>query len=217
MEFKNIIARSWKHHFWTNAATTAVLTLSFAVLGSLWLGSFNMGLLMERWGQNIQLTIYLKDTATKEEIAGIEAAIKNSSVVQTVQFVGKENAAETFKASLASYGPNFLKSLSEDNENPFPASFFVTFKEQDRHPAKIESSAKELAILSGVEDVSYGEEWISNYNTLMRIVKVITLVVGLALFTGALFTVSNSIRASLSARREEIEILELVGATQSEI
>jgi len=217
MDYRKIIFRSWKHHFLTNLATTTVLSLSFMVMAGLWLGSHNVSHLMNRWGEDIQLTVYLKDSATSPQTQAIEAAIRAQNGIENVQFIDKQKASETFKQSLASYGPNFLKALSEEGESPFPASFFVTFQTEQRNSANVEAAAKSLLTVDGVEDVAYGEEWINNYHSLLRIVRIITWVMAIALLTGTLFTVSNAIRASLSARREEIEILELVGATESSI
>ena len=137
--------------------------------------------------------------------------------VEKVQYIDKDAAAASFEKSLSSYGPNFMKSLKEEKENPFPASYQVRIRKNEKTPEKIESLAQQFAKLPGVEDVSYGQEWLNNYATLLKVSKTLAVLFTLALLSACLFTVSNSIQASLFSRRDEIEILELVGATSKTI
>ena len=69
----------------------------------------------------------------------------------------------------------------------------------------------------GVDGVSYGQDWVENYATVVRSFRASSLLLLFVLFAGGMLIVSNSIKNSLSQRREEIEIMELVGATSAEI
>jgi cell division transport system permease protein len=212
-----ILRRSWQAHFWTNLATTGVLTLSFSlILGTLLLIS-NLSRLFSVWGEEIQITVYLKDEITPDQRKALEMNIKNKAGIESFSYMDKNQAASSFEKSLSSYGPQFLKSLKSDGENPFPASYSLRVARIEKTPEKIEALAHDLTSFQGVEDVGYGQEWLKNYTTLLTVCKSAAALFTFVLLLACLFTVSNSVQASLTTRREEIEILELVGATSDTI
>src|SRR5690348_15905343 len=118
-EIGAILRPSWQSHFWTNLATTAILTSSFSLILGAALLMTNLSRLFAVWGDEIQITVYLKDTITADDTRSIKSTIEGQTEVEKVQFVDKQAAASSYENSLASYGPNFLKSLKEDKENPF--------------------------------------------------------------------------------------------------
>jgi cell division transport system permease protein len=216
-EILGVLRRSWQSHFWTNLATTGVLTLSFSlILGTALLIS-NLSRLFSVWGEDIQITIYLKDEITADQRKALEASLKEKSGIESFNYVDKNQAAASFEKSLSSYGPQFLKSLKSEGDNPFPASYSLRVARAEKTPEKIEALAHEITKLAGVEDVSYGQEWLKNYTTLLTVCRSAAALFAFVLLLACLFTVSNSVQASLTARREEIEILELVGATSDTI
>jgi len=119
---------------------------------------------------------------------------------------------------MASYAPDLLGDSSF--ANPFPASFRVSFKSavtSDQDVTHLGEIAAAAGKLEGVEDVSYGQSWMKNYSSLISAIDATGGVIALILIAGGLFVVGNSIRTSVSVRRDEIEIMELVGATSSMI
>lgn len=212
-EIKGIILRSWQNHFLTNFATTIVLAMSFSLILGTILVSFNLERLLTVWGNEVQITIYIKDHILPEDKTALEKSLHDHPGVESVQFISKEVAGLAFEKSLSHYGPNFIESIKTDGENPFPASYLIRLQRDEKTPEKIELMATHFSSLTGVEDVSYGQEWVKNYALLLKASRAIALIFALIIISGCLFAVSNSIRASLFSRREEIEILELVGAT----
>lgn len=213
----NTVKRSWMSQFWINFATMAVLALSLGMVFGAALISKNASRLLAVWGDEIQITIYLQDKIDKTQVDAVEAKLKNTEFIAQFDYIDKTKAAALFEKSLKGYGPQFLESLKTDVGNPFPAAYHVQLKPEFKNPEKVNAIAEEFKSFAGVEDVSYGQEWVRNYTSLVRVARVLGILFGIVTLVGCLFTVSNSIRASLSSRREEIEILELVGATNTEI
>jgi cell division transport system permease protein len=83
--------------------------------------------------------------------------------------------------------------------------------------SRLESLAQTIKEIPRVEDVSYGQSWVRNYASFVDTLTAVGLVMAGILLSGSLFVIGNSIRAAVAARREEVEILELVGATSSMI
>jgi cell division transport system permease protein len=213
----SILKRSWFSHFWINLATTGVLALSFGVIFGTFLISNNLSKLFTVWGEEIQITMYLQDSITLDQKNDLEAKLKNLDSVADFNFIDKNAAAQSFEKSLKNYGPHFLTTLKNDVGNPFPASFQVQLKPQFKNPEKVEEIAHGLQQIAGVEDISYGQEWVKNYTVIIKFARLLGIALSIVILVSCLFTVSNSIQASLSSRREEIEILELIGSTTAAI
>jgi cell division transport system permease protein len=216
-DVKKIIKNSWQSHFWTNFATTAVLTLSFSLVFGALLGSRNLGQILSLWGDQIQVTIYLNDNISATQKENLEKQIHDEPGFDTITYVDKSQAFKSFEKSLSSYGPKFMESVSSAGDNPFPSSFVVRLKRGFSSSENIQNFSGRLTQVPGVEDVNYGQEWLKNYTTLMKVLRSISLLIAVIILIGCIFTVSNSIQASLVTRREEIEIMELVGATSNKI
>ncbi|MBK9293456.1 MAG: ABC transporter permease [Oligoflexia bacterium] len=211
------LKRSWISQFWMNLSTFAVLSLSLGLIYGTVLFSHNTSRLFSVWGEEIQITVYLTDNISESQIEQIKKKLESSEYIVRHDFIDKVQAAKLFEKSLKNYGPQFLSSLKSEVGSPFPASYQIQLKPEFNSPEKVSKIADEFSAMGGIEDVSYGQEWVGNYTNLMRIARVLGILFGIAIFVGCLFTVSNSIRASLASRREEVEILELIGATNNEI
>jgi cell division transport system permease protein len=138
--------------------------------------------------------------------------------VGEISYVPREIATENFKKQMASYAPNLLADA--DFSNPFPSSLRLTLDggvSNSVDVERLEKMAANIQKIKGVEDVSYGQSWVQNYSSFVSTLYASGGVMSVILLCGSLFVVGNSIRTSISARREEIEILELVGATSSMI
>lgn len=210
--------RSWVHHTGMQLATFTVLTATFAVVGFVLSLSLNLNRLLASWGETVTLTAYLKEDVGVDRLEALQAEIKKIQVVSKIEHTPREAATERFKAQMASYAPGLLED--SDFANPFPASLRISLVggvRTEEDVKTLESLAKQIGALAGVEDVSYGQSWVQNYSGFVSGLTTSGSVMMLILLVGGLFVVGNSIRASIAARREEIEILELIGATATMI
>lgn len=213
-ELIKTLKRSWMSHFWTNLATTGVLTLSFGLILATFLIVNNMGRALTVWGEEILVTVYLKEGIKPEQQKNLEKVFSKEPILDKFEYVDKKTAMKSFESSLKSYSVDLVESIKDEDENPFPASYVLNVKKNKEVAKELPELAKRLGVVAGVEDVTYGQEWVSNYGMLVQIFKMAALLFTMVLVVACLFTTSNAIRASMSARREEIEILELVGATK---
>jgi cell division transport system permease protein len=199
-------------------ATLSVLAATFSVVAFVLSLSLNLKRVLSNWGDGVQMTVYLNDDLEEDGIKKLKAELGRFKDVTSINFVNREVATENFKKQMASYAPDLLADA--DFSNPFPASFKLSLKTgvaDDADVARLENLAAAVGSLEGVEDVSYGQSWVKNYSSFVSTLYASSGVMAVILLAGSLFVVANSIRASISARREEIQILELVGATASMI
>jgi len=135
--------------------------------------------------------------------------IRLSPEAKIKRFISKDKALSDLRKAL---GPEagLLEGISK---NPLPASFEVILTEvagKGSEPRKIK---EQLEKLEGVEEVQYSEEWVNRFRDLMKMVRLVGLIIGGLLFMGVLFIVTNTIKLTIYSRKDEIEILKLVGAT----
>jgi cell division transport system permease protein len=210
--------RSWVHHTGMQLATLTVLAATFTVVVFVFSLSMNLQRVLSTWGQGIQMSVYLSEGLDADAIAKLRAEFESMPEVAKATYIPKEVATENFKKQMASYAPDLLSD--SDFSNPFPASYRLSLNEgvaTGGDVNRLEKLAGRIEKMNGVEDMSYGESWVRNYSAFLSSLNASGGVMALILIAGSMLVIGNSIRASISARREEIEILELVGATPSMI
>lgn len=199
--------------------TTGVIMLaSCAVVLTSMLFSHNVSKLMKSWSDNVQLSIFLLPEATAGEISDIEQLLKSDSRIESVEVISQEKALSEFRGQLAMY----TADISKDTEllKLIPKSIEARLSESveaDQKISSLESISSKVKNLAGVDEVSFGEDWIQKYSAVLAAIKWSSIILGLIISTTCIFVVSNSIGSLILTRRDEIEILEMIGATKSMI
>ena len=193
------------------AATLAVLTIGAGlfVLGFFLIVNTNLQRLTARWGEAAEFAVYLRDDVTAEQLQVIQDLIQNSGLAASQQQISKEQAAERFKREF----PDLSATAGRLERNPFPASLDIRLRADVRDAEDaVDTLAQTLAGQAGVSDVRYDRRWLGRLNSVIRFVRVIGLVIVALLAIAAALTVANVVRLAAHARRDEIEIMQLVGA-----
>ena len=210
--------RSWQHHPTMQMATLAVLSGAFAVITLFYCLQSNLQRILVQWGQSVQMTVYLQDDSKSEKTTKVRDFLEQTQEFESVTYIDKAEAEKRFKLQMGSYS----SAVFADPEfgNPLPASFEVKLKDQfsstERYDRMVDL-AQRLTKVDGVEEVSYGQGWVENYGAFIKTFRHASAFLVILLLIGSLFVVSHSIRSSIFQRRDEIEILELVGATPAMI
>jgi cell division transport system permease protein len=193
-----------------SSLAVGTIGIALTLLGGFLYVSANFSSVVDRWSREIQLNIYLLDDATDDEIAGLRARLRETPEVEEVRHVSKEEALARFREYFAD-----LSDLPAALEaNPLPASLEVRLQEEARSPETVARLADGLSGMPGVEDVQYDTGWVERLDALIRLGSAAGYVVGGLLLLAATFTTSNVIRLALYSRRDEVDILQLVGATR---
>jgi len=189
------------------AITTVAITL-FIVGLFLILVYDVQGILTSIKGQ-VEVAVYLKDNITDELKSYLENEIKGWDEVSEVKYVSKDQALEKFKKE--NEGSEILKEIQG---NPLPASFELKLKS----PEKVEQVAlrftdKNGNYIEGVDEVIYGQNYVQKLFSITAIAGTIAFLIIIVLLLAAIVLIFNTIRLSVHARRKEIEVMKLVGAT----
>ena len=210
--------RSLKRNWTLQFSTLIVVTACYLVVCGSFLLSQNLQKILTVWGEELQMTVYLSENSESSEIESLQKKIETNPNVGTVHFVSKERALNDFRVQMASYAPDILNE--KDLLSLIPASFQVTLSNSLKavdHLKVLNALAGTLKAEKTVAEVSYGQEWIQKYGQFLYYFEKACQALGIIIFCAALFVLSNVIRASVQSRRQEIEVLELIGATPAMI
>jgi len=189
--------------------TVVTVAVVFLLLGLFALVGHNLSVLTDRLGEGFRLVVYLEDNCTNSEREAVRGVLQSDPNVESVSFTSREEALDEFKERL---GPQ-AAVLDDLGKNPLPASFAATFTPEARNPESIGRLAQKVVNLVGVEEAQYGQSWLRSFFEFVSTASMLGLVLGVLILLAATVIVANTIRLSVYARREEIQILKLVGAT----
>lgn len=163
------------------------------------------------WLQDdIKIMVYLEDQLTRDSMAELDGRLKADRMVAATVFISKEQALAEFRAQF----PEDSHLLEGLGQNPLPASFVVTLAPQFRSPDAVKRWTERVRTMAGVAKIDYNQEWIDALAGLIHYIELIAIGVGVILSAAAVTIIGNTIRLTLFSRREEVEILRLIGATR---
>lgn len=199
-----------------------VMSLSLLIFGTFMLITINLLIIVNLAQQRVQMEVFLKDitsdnpavhelyNARTDTLGTLISAIVE---VDSVKYTSKEMALAQFKKDYPQFsgllGPNF---------NPLPASFIVypssgfrTSKYLVQVASKIEDTLD--VALGRVEEISFGKAWIDKLDKWIKTITIADLIIGLIITIASVFVIANTIKLNIFARREQIAIMKLVGAS----
>ena len=206
--FSEASASLWRR---PGAALVSILTIAAGlfVLGLFLVLNVNLEQVIGRWGESAELSVYLEDTAELEDIVEIERHLDASGLVASRERLSKADAAARFREDF----PDLAGPVGEMEGNPFPASVEVRIRPDMRDAGSaLDALARNLAALPGVGDVRYDRRWLTRLHALTRLARGVALLIVAILAVAAALTVANVVRLAAAARRDEIHIMQLVGA-----
>jgi cell division transport system permease protein len=185
------------------------MVVSLLIFGTFLLLFVNLNSWIQGWEHSLTMSIYLQDGINKDTKDKIESFIQSQPAAEIRRYISKEAALRDFRRAL---GPQagLLEGLPD---NPLPASFEVVFKDVADKKPDAQKIKKELEKIDGVDEVQYSEEWLKRFEALINMVRLVGFIMGGLLCMGVLFIVTNTIKLTIYSRKDEIEIMKLVGAT----
>ena len=191
-------------------AAMLLITLSLAALGGFWLVSSNVGQAAERWRDRVRIIVYLKREFATAEVAGLLERVRSMPGVASARYVSKTEALGTLKQVLGKDA-----SVAEQlPSNPLPASLEVAPNAEGATPEGARGLIARLSALPETEEVAGGIDWIERLARGQRLLQIIGLGVGAVLALAAILTVTTATTLVLHLRRQELEVMRLVGAPE---
>ena len=186
----------------------ATIAATLLIFGGFLLIASNLEPLVESWSAAAELSVYLTDEVSDGERTEIEALLVASDLVDAREYVSRAEALARFSREFS----DLNAALGGDEENPFPASFEVRLRAGVDETAAVDALADRLRQTAGVDDIRYDRVWLERLSAAATLLRAVIIGFAAVLLAGAALTVSNVVRLAFYARRDEIEIMRLVGA-----
>ena len=201
---KKGISSIWKN-FLMSFASFCILMVSLLLVSCAVLLMMNVNKIMSNIEDTNEITIYLKEDISDKQVEHIKSVLEKNQDITDVKYYSKEQALDDFRDNMAEYS----ELLDYLDKNPMPETFLVRVKDL----SKIRHVVNAVNDIEGVEQTKAPYDFAS---VLIQIRNTFTLIGGavlVALVVVSIVIVSNSIRTSVFARRNEISIMRYVGAT----
>ncbi len=186
----------------------SVLTIAFSLFAFALFGlvAINIRNALEGVEERVEIRAFITDGTSTEEIAAAASEIARYAEVQGTTVITQAQALERARRELGEFRDVF-------EEGVLPASIDVRLRPGARDPRSVRAVASRIATITFVDDVRYGEEWITQLHKLRNIAGATGIALGLAFATVAVIIIGATIRMTVLARAREIMIMRLVGAT----
>lgn len=205
---RKALGNIWINPF-LSLVTLSTIAISMLILGLFSLIYLNVQQSLQQMGGELQITAYLQETISPEQAKVLRSKVADWPEVEKITYLSKEQALARFRSQLREYA-GILEGLKE---NPLPASLELTLMPQYGRSGNIKELSTRLGRLPGVAEVQYGRKWMAKLRVFVEVMKLVGITVGGLLLIATIFVISNTIKLTFYSRREELEIMRLVGAT----
>jgi cell division transport system permease protein len=196
---------SLRRNYFMTAAALVTVFLSMLVLGIVLVFASTINLVLKDVERKVEVTVFIKDGVTAQQTAALQKEIMGWSEVKSATYVSKDEALARFKQTMQAH-PEIWQSL---DTNPLPASIEISLK----NPAQATAVADRLQGRAEIDDVRYGRQTAERLLSVTSAIRNAFVVFIILLGVVAILLISNTIRLSIFARRQAVEIMKLVGAT----
>ena len=193
--------------------STVTIALALFVLGAVLLVTANLNRLATERSSAAEMTVYLTDDITPEQRLAIERLLMPGGLVAAREYVSKSTALDRFRRTFGDLGSAF----DGLDDNPLPASYEVRLSTGAGAESGADRLGATLRATAGVADLRYDRQWLSRLLSIVTIVRDFGLGLATILSIAAALTVANVVRLALHARRDELDIMRLVGAPKAYI
>jgi cell division transport system permease protein len=187
-------------------ATVTTVTVCILILGIAMLLFLNTSNLMSNLESDVEINAFLNKDLTQSQIADVKTQIEALPGIDSVLFVSKDQALQNLQKSFGGESYNLGTTMGR---NPLPNSYQIKAKD----PHNVPALAAQIGQLYGVDKVNYGEGLVERLFKLTQWIRTISIVIILLLSMGAVFLIATTIRLAIYARRKEIYLMKLIGAT----
>ncbi|GAE31569.1 permease-like cell division protein FtsX [Alkalihalobacillus hemicellulosilyticus] len=201
---KNLIRNGWM----TFASISAVAIMLF-IVGVFLLLIMNVSNIVQGVEDDVEIMVFIDLTASEEQQDELLSELETIQNVENIIYVDREEGLEQFITSLDEYGEIFESMRGE--ENPLNDVFVVRAID----PHLTEQVANQIEDLRHVEKVDFGRETVERLFAITNMVRTVGLVLVLGMMFTAMFLIANTIKLTIVARKREIQIMKLVGATNA--
>lgn len=195
-----------------NTLTILVIALSLTLPCTLYLVAKNLVHVSGQWENPSQITLYLNKGVSETQALELEGQIQSLSSVSTVKYVSPMEGLEAMR-----HQSGFAEAIGLLNNNPLPGVLVVEPVKAWQSAAQIEVLAGQLRNQGGVQEVRVDRDWIARLAAIKNVAVTLAQVIAIVMLVGVFLIVGNTLRLQVMNEKEEIQVMKLVGATNTYI
>ncbi|MRR55117.1 MAG: ABC transporter permease [Deltaproteobacteria bacterium] len=199
-----------KQNLLVTLLTIGTITLAFLILSLALLIYVNLERVTENWSDRVQVTAYFEQSLSTSDLVSLKTKIRALEGTADIHYVSQEEALQKFYDRLKGQEA-LLDGVSPD---VLPASLEIQLKKAHRDSESISLYVERLKKIPLINEVQYGEEWVQRFSHFMDLIRFAGLLVAGFIVLAVVFIVANTIKLTIYARKDELELMGLVGATR---
>jgi len=192
-----------------NLITIGIIAISMLIFSTFTLLAFNLTSFLKTWEDKIEVIAYLKRGTPSGEVEPLLGKTRLLEGVDVVRYVSPYDAM-TFMETRLGRQKNLLEGIQP---TVLPPSFEIQLKKEYRNSTKIGEVVAHLKKIPQFEDIQYGQEWVETFSIVVHVLRLTQWILGGLLLIAIVFITSNTLQLTISSRREEIEVMQWVGAS----
>ena len=193
--------------------TIGIIGFSMLIFSTFSLFAFNLTSILKIWEDKIEVIAYLKKGVPAGEVEGVLKKVRRLEGVEAVKYVSPYDALSFMEKKLGSQ-KNLLEGIQP---GVLPSSFEIQLEKDYRNSLRIKDVVSHLKQFRQIEEVQYGQEWVETFSAIVHVFRLTQWIMGGLLLIGLMFIISNTLQLTISSRKEEIEIMHIVGASPASI
>jgi cell division transport system permease protein len=192
-----------------NLITIGIIAISMLIFSTFTLLAYNLTHFLKIWEDKIEVIAYLKRGTPSGEVEPLLDKTRLLEGVEVVRYVSPYDAMAFMETKLGRQ-KNLLQGIQPA---VLPPSFEIQLKKEYRNSTKMKEVVTHLKKISQFEEIQYGQEWVETFSVLVHILRLTQWILGGLLLIAVVFITSNTLQLTISSRREEIEVMQWVGAS----
>jgi cell division transport system permease protein len=210
-QFAFLISEGFKNFFRNKLASflcIVTIFINFSILGSLFVVGFNTNSLIDFLRSKYAFEIFLENDTQSSSYESFIEELSSNKIISNVKLIDKEESAKIFEQE---FGENVIEMLGY---NPLPISIKVFLNEKDFEFEKVDSLINSIQSIDFVDDIEYRGKYINQVEDRINLAIFIFLVFVIAIIFLSIQIISNTIKLSMSNRKDFIDILKYNGASR---
>ncbi|NIH11623.1 MAG: cell division protein FtsX [Serratia symbiotica] len=188
--------------------TVMVITISLTLPSLCYIGWKNISTAATQWYPQPQLTVYLDKSLNDDAAVKVLDVIKMEAGVEKVNYLSREEVRGEFRS-----WSGFGGALDMLEENPLPAVAIITPKMSFQSSETLNTLRDHIAVVQGVDEVRMDDSWFARLAALTGLVGQVAVIIGVLMVVAVFLVIGNSVRLSIFSRRDTINVMKLIGAT----
>ncbi|BET95401.1 permease-like cell division protein FtsX [Xenorhabdus taiwanensis] len=188
--------------------TVMVIAISLTLPSVFYIVWKNVNQAVMQWYPIPQLTVYLDKSLNDNSVKQVIDQLKGMNSVKSVNYLSRDEAVNEFRA-----WSGFASALDLLEENPLPAVAIISPELNFQNSQALTTLRDQVAQIKGIEEVRMDDSWFARLTALADLVGRIAAVIGILMVVALLLVIGNSVRLSIFSRRETINVMKLIGAT----